>query len=367
MVKKKKATLSVAVNANRDEPKNYIEDAEPTEELEAPPIGFVSESSSKVFAVQMILQMYRQGNFKLPSFQRKFVWSRKRQQGFLESLTLGVPMTSLMVAVDPATQERFIIDGFQRIRTMDLFMSDRQKMGPNIEALAKKKYSKLPRPIQQKLLNTDFVIIEVRAERHFWPFIFGQINKGGISLNPTEIRRATYQHEALLVLDDLTETNQLWQTLFGPNIRYRGLQAALRATAMHLNYNAYQKPINKFMNSFCADILGTIDGEDLKMKFELVIEGLYKALGGTAFRLTRGVNLGLIDCMLHAGLSLVEAKWDIEAEILGDILKQIRESLIKEYDYCFKGDTSRAESVMTRLKATDELVALAVKELKKEQ
>lgn len=364
--KRSEHKVAVAVDADKSNATSGIEGSEERlDELEPSPVGFKSETRHKTYSVQMVLQMYRQGQFRLPSFQRKFVWSRKRRQGFLESLVLGVPMMSLMVAVDTETHDRYILDGFQRIHTMDMFLNDKERMGPNITELAKKKYSMLPREIQNKILNTEFVVIEVESERKFWPYTFGQINKGGVSLNPTEIRRATFNHKTLMVLDDFTETRPYWIEVFGKNFRYRGLQAALRALAMHDRYEDYQKPINKFMNDFCTDRLGEFDADEVLLQYEKIVEALCETTGTMSFRVVggRGVNLGLIDCMIHAGLSILEGKWDVETEVLGEKLSKIREVLVSEHKERFKGDTSHPDSVMTRMSITNGLVESALAEL----
>jgi len=361
--------IAVSVDTGRESAPSDIEGLEDkAPELEAPPVGINLSTNHKVYSVAMILDMFRTGRFRLPTFQRKFVWSKKKRQGFLNSLIVGVPMTSLMVAVDPDTYDRFILDGFQRIRTMDLFMSDKEKLDSGIPQIAKQKYSKLPHEVKNKILNTEFVIIEVTSDRQFWPYTFGQINKGGVSLNPTEIRRATFQHPAMLALDDFTESTQLWIELFGKNFRYRGLQAALRGLAMHMGYRDYKKPINQYMTTFCQEKLAGVDGAEVKLKFELVTQALYLGVGPLAFRVAegRGVNLGLIDCMIHAGLSIVEAKWDVDAEVLGDLLKQIRDTLLREQSTCFSADTSSVESVMTRMQATDDLIVEAIKIVKED-
>jgi hypothetical protein len=56
-------------------------------------------------------------------FQRKFVWTQKQASRFIESILLGLPVPGIFVYLKDRKQ--LIVDGQQRLITLDRFLSGR--------------------------------------------------------------------------------------------------------------------------------------------------------------------------------------------------------------------------------------------------
>jgi hypothetical protein len=60
----------------------------------------------------------------LPGYQRKFIWSIERQSKFIESVLLGLPLPFMFLA-DMQDGRLEVVDGSQRIQTLDSFLSNK--------------------------------------------------------------------------------------------------------------------------------------------------------------------------------------------------------------------------------------------------
>jgi len=57
----------------------------------------------------------------IPQFQRSFVWSINQASRFIESLLLGLPVPGIFLSKEPETGKLLIIDGQQRLKTLQYF------------------------------------------------------------------------------------------------------------------------------------------------------------------------------------------------------------------------------------------------------
>jgi Protein of unknown function DUF262 len=331
--------------------------------FEPAPEGLHCLPTHTIYNLLTLISMREQEQIKLPDFQRKFIWNKESKQGFLRSLLSGIPTTNILFAVDEATEDRYILDGFQRLSTLVDFKNGKETLGPGA-IYANFTFAYLPVEEQNKFLHKTIVVQEVRSDRKFWPYIFRQINKGGVPLNDMEIKRATYQHEYIFMLDRFTETNEWWSGLFGRNTRYKGLQALLRALAMHNDYLLYTKPMYQFLDRFCdklfIDVCHDKDIKKLEIRLNLLFKLLYSNIGKLSFRLAekKPVNLGLLDTVVHGGLLLLEKEKEISYDELGVKLKEMRESLLKlpKVVSSLTLDTSGRDSVQTRMSSIEDLI-----------
>lgn len=67
--------------------------------------------------------MYKENQLEIqPYFQREIVWSNAMQTRLVDSLVKQLPIPSLCISLDYKTQERFVIDGLQRIASVVKFL-----------------------------------------------------------------------------------------------------------------------------------------------------------------------------------------------------------------------------------------------------
>lgn len=327
--------------------------------------------SKKVFTrpVEALLRRYKRDKIKIPDLQREFVWNRLKRQLFLAGLFAELPYPNFIFAVDPLKiaetedlTEQFVIDGYQRMSTLQMFYEGKEKMGGQIPDLAGKRFADLSEDMKEVYLSTDIGITEVVADRQNWKLIFINVNKGGTPLNSIEVRRASFEENELVqALDTLTKNNVPWHELFGKHLRYKGLDAILRAVALHYNYAEYSKPAEIFVDKWCDRPEGEIDISGLEKSLHNVFRGLNYQVGIKSFVASEEgsqVNRGLVDCLIHAGLLMIEKDPGISYETLGDVLGLVRKAILgseQMMEFLTK-DTSGRASVQGRMEGTEKIM-----------
>jgi hypothetical protein len=79
------------------------------------------------FPIELVIRKYSPENEEeptlfIPEYQRALVWKPEMQSKFIESLFLGVPIPPIFVSVIDSDGRLEIIDGSQRIRTINNFI-----------------------------------------------------------------------------------------------------------------------------------------------------------------------------------------------------------------------------------------------------
>ncbi len=130
-----------------------------------------------------------------PDFQRSLVWDEKRKCRLIESLLLRIPIPVFYVAADEK-ENWAVVDGIQRISTIHEYLTDQFPLGQleYLDQLDGQTYSTLPRPMQRRINETQFVVnvIEPGTPEDVMFNIFRRINTGGMALNGQEIRHALH-------------------------------------------------------------------------------------------------------------------------------------------------------------------------------
>ena len=130
-----------------------------------------------------------------PDFQRSLVWDEKRKCRLIESLLLRIPIPVFYVAADEK-ENWAVVDGIQRISTIHEYLTDQFPLGQleYLDQLDGRTYSTLPRPMQRRINETQFVVnvIEPGTPEDVMFNIFRRINTGGMALNGQEIRHALH-------------------------------------------------------------------------------------------------------------------------------------------------------------------------------
>jgi flagellar motor switch/type III secretory pathway protein FliN len=339
---------------------------EELEELEAIPNNLLCNNAYKPYNVSSLLELYKHDRIKLPKFQRKSCWDTKMRSEFIEDFLSTMPVHALILAKEPNSKEFYLLDGFQRMTAFTMFSNNLCKaFGRN--------YANMKKELQNQFLTTDIPVVECVTEKINWRLIFHKINRNGMPLNDTEIRRAIYEDLHLMfVLEDFTENNSVWLSIFGGNMHYKGLGSMLRAVAMHYCYQEYQKPVAKFLDTFCneAEKLcndGTISVNTLQLNLQKLMLGMDLVHNDQGqkkrqiFRMTEKsqINLGLVDCMIHAGLKIIENNSEIEPKELAKKLEAVKKHLLETSSTyaALTSNTSSNENVNTRLAAVDKFLS----------
>ena len=153
------------------------------------------EYQSKDFPVQVIRLRYDK-TLIVPEYQRKFVWDDKKQSKFIESLFLGVPIPPVFVATTDKEGHLEIIDGSQRIRTIDAFINGKLilKGLEKLKSINGFSFNDFDYSRQNKFENIDirFHILTDKATPNVRADIFARINTTGQKLTDSQVRKGTF-------------------------------------------------------------------------------------------------------------------------------------------------------------------------------
>ncbi len=155
-----------------------------------------------------------------PEWQRNFVWTLKKQRGFIESILMGLPIPSLLLFEDIHTGTKYVIDGRQRLETLARYcatadqrqelpflgkrfrtFSDKEpswREGQDLHDAANKYYEHLPPRHRRRIDRAVLTMFTFRSlePRQLYQ-IFQRYNTGADKLRAAEIRNAVYQASPL--------------------------------------------------------------------------------------------------------------------------------------------------------------------------
>lgn len=132
----------------------------------------------------------------IPDYQRDFTWDSIRQSRFIESVLLGLPIPLIFVAENESSVWE-IVDGSQRIRTLNAFMTNNLVLQglEKLNTLNGFKYSDLEPSRQGKFadLPIRMIVLTEEATDEVKKDMFERINRGSDLLKPMEKRKGIYK------------------------------------------------------------------------------------------------------------------------------------------------------------------------------
>ena len=272
------------------------------------------------FDVEGLIRRLKKGDVYVPEFQRNFVWSHRESSQFVESLLLGLPVPGVFLAKDRHSQKLMIIDGQQRLKSLEFFYGgyfrpDPKKKNQQVFDLiqvqpqfAGRTYESLEEDDQRRLDNSVIHATVIKQESpdeeedSSLYYVFGRLNSGGRKVTAQEIRTAIYGGELIELIEKLNG-NSTWRSLFGKeSVRLKDRELILRFLALYDGAENYERPMEEFLNRFArkhrhgpAKFLRK--GESIFLK---TIERAYSALGTNAFRPVRSMNAAVFDSIAVA-------------------------------------------------------------------
>ncbi len=287
--------------------KNVTDDTEQEDHLTKP---FTISSYGADYTVDSLVKRLETGAFFVPPFQRSLVWNVKQASRFIESLLMGLPVPGIFVFREAQTNRHLIIDGQQRLRTLQafytgLFRGQEFHLADVRKLWLGKTYKELD---AHDKLRLDDSIIHTTIFRQEQPEnnidsiyeVFERINSGGVKLSDQEIRVCVNFGTFTELLKTLNE-NSKWRALYGvKSVRLKDQELILRFLALVSDFKNYARPMRVFLNRF-MEKNSSIDQSNAELyseKFNTAINFISDALGRRAFRPERSLNTAVYDATM---------------------------------------------------------------------
>jgi uncharacterized protein with ParB-like and HNH nuclease domain len=251
-------------------------------------------STPNDFNTKTIIDFIESGLFKIPGFQRNYVWEIKRASKLIESIIIGLPIPQVFL-YEEARNNYLVIDGQQRLLTLyfftkmrfpkkekrfelrqifdengkfpdevlhnDEFFDDfklklnetgqieKNKLhGLNYATLGEFKSGFDMRTVRNIMIKQNFPTDDDSAMFE----IFNRLNSGGVVLKAQEIRTSLYHSK---FYNNLYSINMYgnWRVLLDqvqPDIHMKDVEILLRGFAMLLESDNYKPTMTRFLNQF---------------------------------------------------------------------------------------------------------------------
>lgn len=346
------------------------------------------------FNVLTINSLLEKNVITMPSFQRNYVWDRKRASKFIESLIMGLPVPQIFL-YQLERNKYSVIDGQQRLMSIYFFIKQRfpkpgkrtflrkvfdqnggipdavlynddyfqdfklqfakLENGKN-HPLNGKKYSMLDEVQRGSFELKPIRCMSVRQNRPddngSMYEIFNRLNTGGLNLSSQEIRGCLYNSPFYDQLYKMN-TDARWRRLLGKpeeDDKFRDVEIILRSFALLFNHDQYTGAMITFLNKFSKEAQRFDEGRiDLcKTLFSSFLDIVQKIDVKTYLTKNGSFNVSYFDSIFVAVterlLRSPEEPLMISQEAL-DLLKQDA-----EFDEAITHSTSHVHSVKTRLR-----------------
>lgn len=196
----------------------------------------------------------------VPDYQREFVWTKKHQSRFVESILLSLPIPYLFVAdvAEGAREGRLeIVDGSQRVRTLVAFLQgDLQLVGlkklTHANGLRFSDMS-LPRQLRFKRKTLRMIELTEQTDEEARREIFDRLNSGGVRIESMEQRRGSHDGAFLTFLEELAASERfktLCPVSAARSRRAEYLELVLRYFAYCDNYAGFTKKVEDFLTEY---------------------------------------------------------------------------------------------------------------------
>ncbi|MBD2579339.1 DUF262 domain-containing protein [Oscillatoria sp. FACHB-1406] len=232
----------------------------------------VVDYETKEYPVEVLVQKYREGEEEdtnelyVPDYQREMIWEESRQSKFIESLLLGLPIPYIFVAdlrpkqEDEETEDLArleIVDGTQRIRTLDRFLSNELQLRElkKLEKLNGFKFRDLPLARQRRFNRATIrmIVLTEKADEETRRDMFERINSGSVELNDMEKRRGISPGPFVDLLEELAKEPKFRKLCpFSKALidKREPEEFVLRFFAYLDNYKNFERKVNEFLNQY---------------------------------------------------------------------------------------------------------------------
>lgn len=365
-------------------------------EMQDEEISVVSYDISVIpndFNVMTINNLIESGVISMPTFQRNYVWDRKRASRFIESLILGLPVPQIFL-YQIERNKYSIIDGQQRLLTIYFFVKQRFPRSGKRTFLRKifdengnipdsvlsdneifqdfklqfaKQESGEPHPLNNKKYHTldvvqkrsfDLMPIRCMSIRQNKPEdngsiyeIFSRLNTGGLNLSPQEIRGCLYRSDFYKMIYALN-SDSCWRNLIGKkeeDDKFRDVEILLRSYALLYDGALYSGSMIRFLNRFSKEAQ-SFDKEKIEQSRKIFFDviSVCESIDKKDFLTKTGsFNVALFEAVFVNVAKKILADGIERATITQDAFNALKED--KDFKSAITHSTSHVDSVKKRL------------------
>lgn len=301
-----------------------------------------------------LIKRFEEKAIIIPEFQRKEnLWTLNQMSRLIESILLKLPLPIFYFDVsDP--DKWLVVDGLQRLSTMDRFFTKKDFKLRNLEFLTDfdgKGYDDFDRSTKRVIDETTFITYQIEAQtpKEVRYSIFNRINTGGLRLTPQEIRQALNQvGKGVQFLSKIVEAKEFKNIVGISNKRMRGQELALRFIAFEILEDDKFKSMGNFLDRAMEE-LDKKDEEYLKgleiklidvLKFSEEILGKNHKFSRSIVpsNKIKSVNLSLFD-------SLTVCFNEIEDK---DLFKKNKDYFVNEFKILLEDESSEFSESITK-------------------
>lgn len=358
-------------------------------------------SSPNDFNVKTIVDFIESGIFRIPVFQRNYVWTINRASKLIESIILGLPVPQVFL-YETGRNQYLVIDGQQRLMSIYFFLKMRfpvmKKRGalravfdetgsipPEVFAddeFFSKFNLRLPGKLPQVPnelhglnyetlgdLQTSLNLRTIRCVfvRQNFPQdddssifeIFNRLNTGGENLTAQEIRISLYNSDFMKMVSRFN-ADKRWRNLIDQpetDLRMRDVEILLRGLAMLSKGSNYAPSMTKFLNEFAKEMQEGTESEvqlfsDILSSFLDMCVDFPAGIFGTS---SRKVNISVFESVFSAAC---EAGYKNETGHVALICESKIDELKKDAAFLDAARTKSTdtEKVKTRLRRAKEIL-----------
>ncbi|MFQ2478961.1 DUF262 domain-containing protein [Aeromonas caviae] len=183
----------------------------------------ISDYSKKIefytseYTIEILAKKVADDEYQVPEYQRAFTWDPVRKSRFIESLLIGLPIPFLFFWQEPESGKLEIVDGSQRLRTIEEYINNRLKLKglERLTVLNKSKFKDLSLASQRKMLNKSIrgIILSENTDDEARMDLFERINTGSKIANPAEVRRGVLQGPFMDFINGIAENDARFKQL----------------------------------------------------------------------------------------------------------------------------------------------------------
>lgn len=225
------------------------------------------------FTIDYLVKAFREDLFFIPEYQREFIWPDKNRSRFTESVILGLPIPMLFVA-DMADGRLEIVDGAQRIQTLEQFMAGDLSLS-SLELLTSLNgftLEDLPIAQQRKFQTRALrvVVLEDGTSEKIRQELFHRINTQSVRAKGSEIRRGSFKG-AFVQFIKACANDPLFRKLcpISPAAvnRRENEELVTRFFCYSDQYAKFKHDVDKFLDSYVEAHQDHFDEEKMKKEF----------------------------------------------------------------------------------------------------